>query len=284
MATLEESGTITHDTILHDPNATLLPEVRDRVETIDQTTCNEWGGIYRDDTCFVQDSEFTADYGTPTVVRSVDDALNGFEKYTEWFEYVLNEFEPKSDACILLPCGATKPIGSSAIHQKKVQALKETDFYPRCDIIIISEPCTIVPHGMRLYRPTVNYDFPPEYTDQNDAPEVFNVFTDRIARFIDEMPYDTYYPYLVQGHQRKFDAAIKKADSNPRVVRIPGSSLGLSSHKLSGDLFKSLEDMTTKLEMIRALADLDEPSLIGHHDDAVVDFYTNREEYQPVSD
>ena len=264
-----------------DPNQHLPDEVRERVERLDRDTCEEWGGIWHDETAHVRESVSTS-YNTPTKVRSPSDARAAFSKYTDWFEFVLDAHEPQSDKCVLLPCGANKPIGSSAIHQKKVQALKDADFYPECDIIIISEPCTVVPHDMRLHVAPTNYDFPPEFTERDTAPEVFETFTDRIAQFIDEMPYETYYPYLVQGHQEKFDTALEKATSNPRVVRIPGSSLGLDSHNLSGDLFKSLEDITTKLEMVRALADEDDPSLVAHHPDDVCEFYADRDDYAPV--
>jgi hypothetical protein len=148
--------------------------------------------------------------------------------------------------------------------------------------MIISEPCTVVPHHWRLHKPPVNYDFPPEFTDQSVAPSVFDLFTDRIAEFIDSMPYTTYYPYLVAGHQEKFDAALAKAESTPRVVRIPGSSIGLSSGALSGDLFKSTEDMVAKVNVIRAFKDGDSSVDLSAYPEAAIDTYSQRPDFTAV--
>jgi predicted RNA-binding protein len=175
-----------------------------------------------------------------------------------------------------------KPIGSSAIHQKKLEALSQAGLTPDADIMIISEPCTVVPHHWRLHRPPVNYDFPPEFTEESSAPAVFDVFTDRIAEFIDSMPYTTYYPYLVAGHQTKFDAALAKAEASPRVIRIPGSSIGLESEALSGDLFKSTTDIVAKLEVIRALKDGDETVDISQYPDGIIEEYAGRSDFTVV--
>lgn len=265
------------------PNQSLLSDVRNRVESFSGTQCVDWGGQVRDGRCEV--TPFIPNpgaYAETNIVRSAEDALVAFDAYTEWFEFVLSDFEPQSDSCVLLPCGAMKPIGSSAIHQKKLEALSQAGLTPDADIMIISEPCTVVPHHWRLHRPPVNYDFPPEFTEESVAPSVFDVFTDRIAEFIDSMPYRTYYPYLVAGHQKKFDTALAKAESSPRVIRIPGSSIGLESEALSGDLFKSTNDIVAKLEVIRALKDGDETVDLSQYPDDVIEEYARRSDFTEV--
>lgn len=264
------------------PNAALPSDVRTRVENLDRETCDNWGGIWNDGTCRVRPFPGDASYTTHTQVRSPEDALRAFLDYTDWFEHALTTYEPASSECVLLPCGSQKPIGSSAIHQKKLTALKNADFYPRCDIIIISEPCTIIPHEWRLHRPPVNYDFPPEYTEQDTAPDVYELFTDRLSRFIDAMDYDVYHPYLVSGHQDKFETAVEKAETNPTTIRIPGSSYGIESGNLSGDLFKSVDDITAKLDMVDALVEHGDRTRVSHYPDGLIDAYASREDYQPL--
>ena len=264
------------------PNDALQPAVRERVEELDRETCDEWGGVWRDGTCHVFPYPGGEDYSTQTVVESPEDGLAAFEKYTEFFESVLHIWEKDSAAAVLLPCGSTKPIGTSSIHSKKVEALREAAFLPECDLAIVSEPCTIIPHEMRLSRPAVNYEFPPEYTDADDAPEVFEVFTDRLARWLDATRYEVIYPYLVSGHQAKLDAALEKADANPEVVEIPGASLNPETMNYSGDLFKTVDDIATKLEFIKALKGHGNPDLLAEYPDEVREFYQNRDEFQPA--
>lgn len=210
-------------------------------------------------------------YEEKTQVRSGTDALEAFERYTEYFETVLDEWEPESDELVLVPCGASKPIGSSTLHQKKVSAIRDGGLED-ADIVIVSEPCAIVPPKYRLSVPAANYDFPPEYTVKEDHPEVFEVFTDRLAEWMDKMDYDTIYPFLISGHQSKFEAALEKMETDPTVHTVPSASFNPETESYSGDRFKTLDDMTMKVRAVlsvRAEKDVELPSEYG-------DFYKNR--------
>lgn len=270
------------------PNEWLQDDVRDRVESLDKQTCTEWGGVWSNETAHVRPLPLDATHQDQTRVRSAADGLAAFERYIDFFEYVLAEFEPTAESAVLVPCGAMKPIGSSAGHQKKVEALKQAGFVPRCDLHIMSEPCTMIPHDMRLTLPAVNYDFPPKYTEQEQAPEVFDVFTDRLATWIDETEYETIYPYLVARHQNKFDAALDKADHDPRVVEIPGASANVEKlvdegdAAYSGDQFKSTTDIAAKLDFIRGFKDLGDDSYVANYPSDVRQFYRSRAEYRSV--
>lgn len=262
-------------------NDCLIDDVQSRLSNLDEEKCREWGGTWADGQAAVTPipADLDANYRDRTVVRSVADAMDAFEKYTAYFEFVLDNYEPNHDAAVLLPCGANKPIGSSAIHQKKLDALKAAGYRDFCDIVIISEPCTVVPHEMRLTIPPTNYDFPPEYTEQDRAPNVFDVFVDRLATFFEEADYDTLYPYLPAGHQSKFEAAVDRCGADHTVTNIPGSSLNADTMNLSGDLFKSVDDITAKLEFVRALKGNADYELVENYPDEVKDFYADREEY-----
>lgn len=264
-----------------DPSAGLDQSVRERVEEIGRDTCEEWGGTWDDGVCKPTPLDIPTDHSEKTVILSESGGVEAFERYTDYFDYVLDSRDWSGDGVVLLPCGKQKPIGSSAIHSKKVEALKEAGFHDDFDIVIISEPCTIIPHDMRLSLPAVNYDFPPEFAEEGNAPSVFEVFTDRIAEWIDATDYDTFYPYLIKRHQRKFNSALEKAGRDPRVVEIPGASLNPETMSYSGDRFKSLDDIEAKLNFIRALND-GERTLIDEYDQEVVKFYEDRDEYTYV--
>lgn len=231
-------------------------DVCTRIESLDKETCMEWGGVWDEETETARVQPLPLEdspYIEPTRVESVADANLAFDKYTQFFEYVLNNHAPENDEVVLLPCGSNKPIGSSSIHKKKLNALDEAGYMERCDIAIVSEPCTIIPHEMRLSRPAVNYDFPPEFTEASRAPEVFDVFTTRLAEWLDVTPYSRAYAYLVEGHMNKLRAAHTKATSPPEIVVLPGASLNSETENYSGDLFKSTSDVATKLAAIHSL-------------------------------
>lgn len=235
----------------YNPNEFLDDNVRQLVEQIAPETCVEWGGDWIDGTCRVRSVPHLG-HATKSVVRSGVDAAEAFHYYTGFSDHVLKTWSKDSDTVVLLPCGSTKPIGVSAIHRKKLHALRRAGYRPQHDLAVVSEPCTIIPHDMRLSLPAVNYDFPPEFTDPDDYPKVFEVFTDRLAEWIDGTGYDRIVDYLIKGHREKLDAALEKCDSEPEVIRVPGSSIGLDSGKVCGDLFRSVDDIAAKLRFVRA--------------------------------
>lgn len=217
-------------------------ETKSNITNIPSELRSKWGrnGVW---------DQFTEDYSEKTVVRSGSDALEAFEHYTDYFNTVINNWTPSSDKLVLVPCGSSKPIGSSTIHQKKVEAIREGGLSD-ADIVVVSEPCTIVPPEYRLSLPAANYDFPPEYTVESDYPEVFDLFTDRLAYWLDMMDYDEVYPYLISGHQNKFDAALEKMDTNPDVYSIPSASYNVETESYSGDRFKKQEEINQKVAAV----------------------------------
>lgn len=210
----------------------------------------EWGrgGVW---------SPFDGKYSEKTVVRDGDEALQAFEVYTEYFEHVLDSWGPTSDTLVLVPCGSSKPIGSSTIHQKKVRAIRNGGLED-ADVVVVSEPCTVVPPEYRLSVPAANYDFPPEFTVQEEYPEVFELFIDRLAEWMDEMGYEEIFPYLISGHQNKFDVALEKMEGDPTVYEIPSASYNVDTEAYSGDRFKKQGEMDEKIRAVcRFKADRD---------------------------
>lgn len=247
-------------------NDNLLPDVQTRLENLDRETAIGWGGRWDDGTAVV--SERAEKYNQHTEVRSVEDAMAAFQKYTEYWANVTEYHEPEHDTAVILPCGSNKPIGTSGSHRKKLAALEQAGWTDEMDILIMSEPCTIIPHDDRLAMPAVNYDFPPEYTEKETAPSVFELFVKRLAIFFEHQDYDTVYPYLVKRHQRKFDAAMEKVDLD--VTEVPGASYNPETGAYSGDMFQTTENLVRKLKAVRGES-------IEHTE--AVNFYAERDEY-----
>lgn len=276
---MSDSSTSSATPSTRNPNTGLDDTVRERVEQLDHQTTLEWGGQWNNGTPSVRSLDINTRHIEKTEVRSPEDGRAAFRRYRDFFDYVLSERDADADRAVLLPCGKQKPIGSSTIHQKKLDALAQAGLGPDdVDIVIISEPCTVIPHDMRLTLPAVNYDFPPDFAEQGTAPEVFDVFTDRLAEWLDARDYETVYSYLVKRHQNKLDAAMEKAESPPEMVEVPGASLNRKSESYSGDLFKSVEDIAVKLEFVKAFRDGSTQSGedIGEYDEWVVEFYRER--------
>lgn len=230
---------------VENPNKVIDEDTKSNLSTVDKESCVEWGGQWENDEPKLTWMDTGEDYSKKTVVRSGEDAIKAFEKYEEYFERVLEENEQKNNYAVLIPCGSQKPIGCSSIHKKKLNALEKSGLLEEADLYIMSEPCTIVPHNWRLRVPPVNYDFPPEYTVEEDYPQVFEKFVNNLVRFFEEYNYEKVFSYLVEGHQNKMDEAIKKVSTEQ--VRIPGASYNPETENCSGDYFKSTEDIVLKI-------------------------------------
>lgn len=257
------------------PNQHLTEDVRNKVTNIEQEKCESWGGQWVDGEAAVTTLPIDTDHTERTLVRSNEDAVEAFEKYTEYFEFVLENYTPSTDEVVLVPCGASKPIGSSSSHQKKLNALDAAE-YTEYDLNIMSEPCTIAPHEHRLALPPVNYDFPPEYTEKGDHENVFDIFADRLAQWIDEMGYDVIFAYLVKRHQNKLDAAIERSESDPELVEISGASYNPETDSYSGDQFKSTEHIKDKLVAARELCYSNGDGDLSSLPDSSAEFYRDR--------
>jgi predicted RNA-binding protein len=256
-------------------NSELCESVRSNVQSITKQTCEEWGGVWRGGGSEVTELPLSTEYSERTVVRSHRDALDAFEKYEEYFQYVLDNYESTSSSTVLVPCGAMKPIGSSASHAKKLDAIKKAGL-GHLDLNIMSEPCTIVPHEHRLKMAPVNYDFPPEYTERGSHEEVFNLFADRIAEWIDTMDYTTIFAYLVKRHQNKLDAAVERANSDVEIVEIPGASYNPETAAYSGDQFKSTEHITDKIIAAKELLYSEGEGDLSKIPESTAEFYSER--------
>ncbi len=195
----------------------------------------------------VYEREWETDYHTKTVVRSCRDGVRAFKKYTEWFSFA-KAWAEKHESVALLPCGAQKPIGSSQLARKKYEALVDAGVTDFADVYIVSEPCTVIPYELRKTLPPCNYDYPPEYAKEKNCPEAFEIFTERLAEWIDQSYYQTFYPYLIKHHHKIFQRALEKCDTDPEVNPISTSTYTKSAGRRVSDMMVSKDKIAEKIK------------------------------------
>ena len=67
-----------------------------------------------------------------------------------------------------------------------------------------------------------------------------------------------------------------KADREPEVIRVPGSSFGRESGKVCGDLFRSTLDIATKLRYVNAFRISIPENFVLDLDSDVYEYYSER--------
>lgn len=214
------------------------------IDNIDKNKCEEWGGKVEDGVCNL--TEHNGKYEEKTVVRSCEDGQEAFEKYTDYYENTLSK-DKDSDCVVFIPCGSSKPIGCGGDARKKAESLEKEGITQECDVVIISEPATVIPHDERLKKPAANYDFPPKFAKEENCPEVNEVFTDRLAEFIEKKEYETIRPYLISHHTEIFEKSMEKADTDAEVKTIPPSSYSEKAGRRISDRFATEEQVREKL-------------------------------------
>lgn len=81
----------------------------------------------------------------------------------EWFRFVISKWRPKHDTVILIPCASTKPFYKSITHRNFLKPLWKAWLNDEIDLVIVSEPLTVVPAEFDYPNPIYPiYDYPPE--------------------------------------------------------------------------------------------------------------------------
>lgn len=81
---------------------------------------------------------------------------------TKWFEFVMDNWEPRHDVVILIPCASTKPFHKSVTHRNFLRNLWVAWLNDEIDLVIVSEPLTVVPAEYDYPEPIYPiYDYPP---------------------------------------------------------------------------------------------------------------------------
>lgn len=212
---------------------------------LDRETCRRWGGKYANGKC--KPSFFNEKYKEKTTVRNCKDALQAFKKYTDYFNYVKQQ-PRKNNKALFLPCAAKKPIGIAGDARKKIDAIESLGIDDYFDVLILSEPATVIPNNERLLEPAINYDFPPKYAKKENCPRVFEVFTDRLAEFLELRNYDKVFTYLIKHHNCIFQEGMNKASVGTMVEEVPSSSYSEKAGRRISDRFATLEQIQKKLK------------------------------------
>ncbi len=85
------------------------------------------------------------------------------EESDKWFRFVMKQWKPRHDTVILIPCASTKPFHRSVTHRNFLRYLWQAWLKDRIDLVIVSEPLTIVPAEYDYPEPIYPlYDYPPD--------------------------------------------------------------------------------------------------------------------------
>jgi len=127
--------------------------------------------------------------------------FSSIESY-RWFNFVLNEWIPKRNIVVLIPCSSTKPFHKSITHRSFFRKIWNMWYRGLLDLIIVSEPLTIVPAEYDYPKPRYPmYNYPPALIKNDDEfaykerkiwRRRFEIFMNKIA---DKECYFSLYPY-----------------------------------------------------------------------------------------
>lgn len=99
---------------------------------------------------------------TPTILFSSKEAL-------EWFEFIRKNWYPLTGKVVLIPCSSKKPYHSSVTHAffSKLWRLWRDG---KIDLVIVSEPLTVVPAEFDFPEPKYPlYEYPPSFIKQENG-------------------------------------------------------------------------------------------------------------------
>ncbi len=122
-----------------------------------------------------------------------------------WYECVLREWKPRSNLIILIPCARRKPYHKSVTHRyffKKVWELWKKDM---CDLVILSEPLTVVPAEYDYPCPKYPlYDYPPAIIKKKNhfSKSEVAIWRSRLRRFLSIHNQHACYFILYKYHRK----------------------------------------------------------------------------------
>ncbi len=98
-----------------------------------------------------------------------------------WFQFVINNWRPRHDNVVLVPCAKTKPFHRSITHRNFLKNLWESWLNDEIDLVIVSEPLTVVPAEYDYPEAQYPlYDYPPALIKEGNG---FTKLEKRIWRY-----------------------------------------------------------------------------------------------------
>ncbi len=103
---------------------------------------------------------------------------------------VLQSWQPTGKPILFVPCSKSKPIQESVSHKQLFHRFRDN-----CDLLILSEPMTIIPYSRYDYP---DYNYPPGalWRIKGQA----DIFKARLKRFLIEKELDRYSCYFLTPH------------------------------------------------------------------------------------
>jgi len=92
----------------------------------------------------------------------------------KWFRFVMDNWRPRHETVILIPCASTKPFHMSITHRNFLRHLWDAWLNDKIDLVIVSEPLTVIPAEYDYPEPIYPiYDYPPNLIkEKNDFSKI----------------------------------------------------------------------------------------------------------------
>ena len=136
-------------------------------------------------------------------LRNIKITFQDYES-EKWFEKVLNEWTPRTNTIIYIPCASKKPFHKAPSHKSRRKFRVFWDLWIKdlIDLIIVSEPLTVVPAEFDYPVPIYPiYDYPVKLIKGNNhfAEKERNIWRQRFEKFArkhsDKECFFLLYPY-----------------------------------------------------------------------------------------
>jgi len=135
---------------------------------------------------------------------------------SEWFEFIRKNWHPSTGKVVLIPCSSKKPYHSSVTHTFFSQ-LWRLWRDGKIDLVIVSEPLTVVPAEFDFPKPKYPlYEYPPSFIKQKNgiAEKERKIWRERMETFLRRNSAEYFfilYPYhrlifgdILENHARGY--------------------------------------------------------------------------------
>jgi len=148
----------------------------------------------------------------------------------KWFETVINNWKSRTDKLVFVPCASKKPFYQSVTHRSFFKILWNMWKKHVIDLIIVSEPLTVVPADYDYPDPSYPlYDYPPRILHkQNEfTREEIQIWRKRFKTFLKKNAMKKCYFILYPYHKKILGGILEQYCRAGIYVERPYISTGI---------------------------------------------------------
>jgi len=147
----------------------------------------------------------------------------------QWFNYVMENWSPKTNIIVFVPCASKKPYHSSITHKCFFKKLWNLWFTGKIDLVIVSEPLTVVPANFDYpIMKYPEYDYPPRIIKKNPVEQ--EIWRKRLNAFLNKHIKIRKYAILYKYHKEILGNILRK--HNVYAIYTERPYITKSVHKL----------------------------------------------------